>query len=49
LYVADLGEEMTPIAVSKFDKDVKSKFHEATPTLPKTEKPCILLEILPRR
>jgi outer membrane protein OmpA-like peptidoglycan-associated protein/tetratricopeptide (TPR) repeat protein len=38
LYVADLGEEMTPGAVSKFDKDVKSKFHEATPTFTKDGK-----------
>jgi hypothetical protein len=30
LYVADLGEEMTPGIVSKFDKDIKSKFHETS-------------------
>ena len=32
LYVADLDGEMNPGAVKKFDRKIKSKFHEATPT-----------------
>jgi outer membrane protein OmpA-like peptidoglycan-associated protein len=38
LYVADLDEEMNPGVVDKFDKTVKSKFHEATPTFTKDGK-----------
>ena len=38
LYVADLDGEMTPGAVNKFDKTVKSKFHESTPTFTKDGK-----------
>jgi outer membrane protein OmpA-like peptidoglycan-associated protein/tetratricopeptide (TPR) repeat protein len=35
LYMADLGDEMTPGRVMKFDKNVKSRFHESTPTFTK--------------
>ncbi|WPR70459.1 OmpA family protein [Flavobacterium sp. NG2] len=38
LYMADLGEEMTPGAPSKFDKNINSKFHEATPAFTKDGK-----------
>lgn len=38
LYVADLDGEMNPRTVDKFDKTVKSKFHEATPTFTKDGK-----------
>jgi outer membrane protein OmpA-like peptidoglycan-associated protein/tetratricopeptide (TPR) repeat protein len=38
LYVADLDGEMNPGTVDKFDKTVKSKFHEATPTFTKDGK-----------
>ncbi|TDE26705.1 flagellar motor protein MotB, partial [Flavobacterium ranwuense] len=31
LYTADLGDNMTPSAAKKFDKNVNSKFHESTP------------------
>jgi outer membrane protein OmpA-like peptidoglycan-associated protein/tetratricopeptide (TPR) repeat protein len=32
LYIADLGDNMTPDAAKKFDRTINSKFHEATPT-----------------
>ncbi len=32
LYIADLGDNMTPSAPKKFDPTVNSKFHESTPT-----------------
>ncbi|EIA07152.1 OmpA family protein [Flavobacterium frigoris] len=38
LYVADLDGEMNPGTVDKFNKTVKSKFHEATPTFTKDGK-----------
>ncbi len=38
LYMADLGEEMTPGAPSKFDKNINSKFHESTPAFTKDGK-----------
>lgn len=38
LYMADLGDEMTPGSPSKFDKNINSKFHEATPTFTKDGK-----------
>lgn len=38
LYVASLDGEMNPGTVDKFDKTVKSKFHEATPTFTKDGK-----------
>ncbi|SDX90569.1 OmpA family protein [Flavobacterium degerlachei] len=38
LYVADLDGEMNPGTVDKFDRTVKSKFHEATPTFTKDGK-----------
>lgn len=38
LYVADLGEEMTPGAVKKFDQKLNSKFHEASPVFTKDGK-----------
>lgn len=38
LYVADLDDEMAPGIVKTFDKTVKSKFHEATPTFTKDGK-----------
>lgn len=31
LYAADLGENMAPASVKKFDENVNSKFHEASP------------------
>jgi outer membrane protein OmpA-like peptidoglycan-associated protein/tetratricopeptide (TPR) repeat protein len=31
LYTADLGDNMTPGAPKKFDKNINSKFHEASP------------------
>jgi outer membrane protein OmpA-like peptidoglycan-associated protein/tetratricopeptide (TPR) repeat protein len=31
LYAADLGDNMTPAAPKKFDKNINSKFHEASP------------------
>ena len=38
LYMADLGENMTPSSPSKFDKNINSKFHEATPVFTKDGK-----------
>lgn len=38
LYVSDLGEEMTPMAPKKFDKNINSKFHESTPAFTKDGK-----------
>jgi outer membrane protein OmpA-like peptidoglycan-associated protein/tetratricopeptide (TPR) repeat protein len=38
LYVADLGDEMTPGAVGKFSKTINSKFHESTPVFTKDGK-----------
>ncbi|WP_281337351.1 OmpA family protein [Flavobacterium eburneipallidum] len=38
LYVSDLGKEMSPGAVNKFSKKVKSRFHESTPTFTKDGK-----------
>ncbi|TRX05173.1 OmpA family protein [Flavobacterium gawalongense] len=38
LYVADLGDAMTPGGVNKFDKNVKSRFHESTPAFTKDGK-----------
>lgn len=38
LYVTDLGEELVPGKVSKFSKEVNSKFHESTPTFTKDGK-----------
>ncbi|WP_366183060.1 OmpA family protein [Flavobacterium ovatum] len=35
LYMADLGDQMTPGAPSKFDKNINSKFHESTPVFTK--------------
>jgi outer membrane protein OmpA-like peptidoglycan-associated protein/tetratricopeptide (TPR) repeat protein len=35
LYMADLGEQMTPGTPSKFDKNINSKFHESTPVFTK--------------
>lgn len=38
LYNADLDSEMNPGAVKKFDRTVKSRFHESTPTFTKDGK-----------
>lgn len=38
LYSADLDSEMNPGAVKKFDKKLKSRFHESTPTFTKDGK-----------
>jgi outer membrane protein OmpA-like peptidoglycan-associated protein/tetratricopeptide (TPR) repeat protein len=38
LYSADLGDAMSPGAVMKFDKNVKSRFHESTPAFTKDGK-----------
>ncbi|PRZ19374.1 OmpA family protein [Flavobacterium granuli] len=38
LYVADLDEAMSPAKVLKFDRNVKSRFHESTPTFTKDGK-----------
>ncbi|WP_220760473.1 carboxypeptidase-like regulatory domain-containing protein, partial [Flavobacterium sp. UMI-01] len=35
LYLADLGEQMTPGTPTKFDKNINSKFHESTPVFTK--------------
>jgi outer membrane protein OmpA-like peptidoglycan-associated protein len=38
LYVADLGENMSPATPTKFDKNINSRFHESTPTFTKDGK-----------
>jgi outer membrane protein OmpA-like peptidoglycan-associated protein/tetratricopeptide (TPR) repeat protein len=38
LYTADLGDNMTPTAAQKFDKNINSKFHESTPAFTKDGK-----------
>ena len=38
LYVADLGENMTPGSPKKFDTNIKTKFHEASPAFTKDGK-----------
>jgi len=38
LYVADLGEEMTPGIPNKFDKSINTKFNESTPAFTKDGK-----------
>jgi len=38
LYSADLGEAMSPASPQKFDKNINSKFHEATPAFTKDGK-----------
>jgi outer membrane protein OmpA-like peptidoglycan-associated protein len=38
LYTADLGDGMAPAGVMKFDKTVKSRFHESTPAFTKDGK-----------